>query len=160
MLNKSSHTGFTVVEIMIGLTLFATIFIFIFETLTLYFENQNRILEHTQALYLAEAGQEYVRYVRDDDWATFSALTTGTGHYLDIGAGTVAVSGTPEVIDSVFTRQFILWPAYRNNDDDLVASTTSGASADAESFMVNTIVTWGGDEQVMLQSFLGNIQNQ
>jgi len=160
MSNKSDQAGFTVVEIMIGLTLFATIFLFIFETLTLYFENQNRILDHTKALYLAEAGQEYVRYVRDDDWATFSALTTGTSHYLDIATGTVSVSGSPEVIDGVFTRRFTIWPAYRNNSDDLVASTTSGASVDGGSFIVSTVVTWGAGEQVRLQSCLGNIQNE
>ena len=162
MCNQRHQAGFTVVEIMIGLTLFATIFLFIFETLTLYFANQNRILEHTRALYLAEAGQEYVRYMRDDDWATFQALTTGTSHYLDIGVGTTTVSatGTPEVIDGIFTRRFTLWPAYRNASDDFVASTTAGASADGESFIVNTVVTWGDGEQVMLQAFLGNIQNQ
>jgi len=159
MFYAAHKKGFSVVEILIGLALFAVIFLFIYETLTLFFANQNRVLASTQALYLAEAGQEYMRYLRDDDWNAFSALPTGTSHYLAISTSTIAVSGTPEVIDGTFNRRFVLWPAYRNNDDDLVASTTPGASPDNESFLVVTVVTWGNGEQVKLESLLGNLQN-
>lgn len=159
MLAHQRTKGFTVVEILIGLSLFVIIFLFIFETLTLFFANQNRLLESTQALYLAEAGQEYVRAIRDEDWDTFSSLDTGTTLYLGISTTTIATSTTPEVIDGKFTRSFVLWPAYRNGDDDLVASTTAGAAADSESFMLTTAVTWGSGREVRLHSFIGNLHN-
>jgi len=155
-----NHKGFSVVEVLIGLALFAVIFLSIYETLTLFFANQNRILEHTQALYLAEAGQEYVRYLRDDDWAAFDALTTGTTYYLAITNSTIDTSGTAEVIEGKYTRSFELNSAYRNGNDDLVPSTASGAVVDPESYLVTTQVTWGSGEQVQLEALLTNLQNQ
>lgn len=153
-----SQSGFTVVEVLIGLAIFVVIFLFIYETLTLFFVNQVRLLESTQALYLAEAGQEYVRHLRDEDWGNITGLSTGTTYYFSVSTTTIATTTSPETIGK-FTRSFVLWPAYRDGDDDLVASTTAGASADSGSYMLTTKVTWDTDEVVTLHSFIGNIQN-
>lgn len=159
MKRSSSKTGFSVVEVLIALAIFSVIFLFIYETLTLYFANQNKVLRSTQALYLAEAGQEYLRYVRDTDWDEIADLTVGTTYYFSVSTTTIATTTVPEVIDGTFTRSFVLWPAYRDGDDDLVASTTPGASADTGSYMVTTVVMWGNGEQVQLDSLIANLQN-
>lgn len=153
------NQGLSIVEILFGLALFAIVFVFIMQTLTVFFLNHARVLEQTQAVYLAESGQEYVRYLRDDDWNTLDDLLTGVTYYLSVSSSTVATSSSPEVINGKFTRSFILWPAYRDGDDDLVASTTAGATTDAGSFMVVVRVTWGVDEEVQLHSLLTNLQN-
>lgn len=152
------RAGFTIIEVLVGLSILVTLFLVIYQTLTLFFNNENRLLASTQALYLAEAGQEYVRYLRDEDWSSFTALSTGSAHYLSVATSSVTVSGTAETIGQ-FERRFVLWPVYRDSNDDPVASTTPGAVADPDSFIVNTVVTWDNDQQVMLQSILGNLKN-
>ena len=160
MFNHQSNRGISVIEVLIGLSLFAIIFVFIYETLTLFFVNHNRLLEQTQAVYLAEAGQEYVRYLRDADWTTLTDdLSVGTTYYLSVSTTTIATTTSPEVIDGKFTRSFVLWPGYRDADDDLVASTTPGATPDSGSYQVTTQVSWGTNGSVHLESLLTNLQN-
>lgn len=159
MVHNQTRHGFSVIEILIGLTIFSVIFLFIYETLTLYFANQSRLLDSTQALYLAEAAQEYTRFVRDTGWTNLSDLTPGTTYHFAVSTTTIATTTSPELVHGRFTRSFVVWPAYRDGDDDLVASTTPGASADTDSFMVHTFVTWGTDAQVQLDSFVGNLHN-
>lgn len=156
---RCSNQGMSVIEVLLGLALFAVIFVFISETLTIFFQNHKLVLEQTQAVYLAEAGQESLRYLRDEDWNTLNDLTLGTTYYLDVSTTTIATSTVAEVIDSKFTRSVVLWPAYRDSNNDLVASTTSGASVDTGGFISIVTVTWGSGEQVQLQSLLTNLQD-
>lgn len=159
MTRQKSTRGVSVVEVMIGLVIFSIIFVFIFHTLTLFFGSQTLTLESTQALYLAEEGQEAVRYLRDEDWNALSALSKDTEYTLAIATTTIdAVAGTT-LIDGKYTRSFFLHDAHRNSDDDFVASTTSGASVDSGSLLVTVRVTWGEDEQVQLYSLLTNLHD-
>ena len=159
-MRKTVHNqGLSIVEVLLGLSLFAIIFLFIYQTLTLFFLEHARVIEHTQAVYLAEAGQESLRYLRDEDWNTLADLTPGTTYYLSVSTTTIATSSSPELINNKYSRSFTLWPAYRNSDDDLVASTTPGATADAGSVVSIVRVTWGADKVVQLESLLTNLQN-
>lgn len=153
------NKGVSVIEVMIALVIFSLIFAFIFQTFTLFFESQRLTLHSTQALYLAEEGQEILHYLRDDDWMAFSSLTLNTEYYLEVATSTLATSNTPEVIDGMFTRSFMLTEAYRNGDDDLVDSGAPGAVADPENFIVIMNVEWGDGHVVELQSLITNLHN-
>ena len=151
--------GVSVVEVMIGLFIFSLILIFIFHTFSLFFAAQRKALETTQALYLAEEGTELLKYIRDASWTQITNVTPGTTRYLAVATGTIAISATPEVINSQFTRSFILRRAYRNSSNDLVPSTTSGATIDSGSFVVESRVTWGANKSVELHTLLTNIHD-
>jgi hypothetical protein len=115
------------------------------------------VREHVKANLLAAEGQEMVRAVRDLNWNTLEALTIGNSYYLDIDPSTITLGTTPELIDSTYTRTVTVANAYRDGDDDLVASTAPGASIDADSRMVTVTVSWGSGESVTLTALLTNI---
>lgn len=152
--------GVTVVEIMIGVSLFTMIVISITYTMNVYFMNAGLVQEKTKALYLAEEGQEMLRYLRDEDWAAFSALPTDTLQYLDVATTTLGITPVAEVIEEEYTRSFILRNAYRDTNNDLVASTSPGATVDTDSQLVYVEVAWGTDHSVILEGLLANIFNQ
>lgn len=157
---RNTTRGVTVVEVMIGLTIFLLIFAFILQTLTIFFSAQRTVLNSTQALYLAEEGQEIVRYVRDVDWNEIEALSVDTPYYLFVATSTVGTTTVPETV-GIFSRSFIVREAFRDADDDIVASTTAGATADDNSRFITVRVTWDdGDEEVRLSSLLTNLFNQ
>lgn len=160
MMFVTNNRGFSVIEALIALSIFVVIFLFIYETLTIYFANQNRLLESTQALYLAEAGHEYLRYLRDGHWDNLTDLTNGTDYYFTVTPDYIATTTSPSVINTHFTRGILVWPAYRDANDDYVASTTAGATADTGSYEVTSYVTWKNGERVQLKTILGNLQNQ
>jgi len=153
------NKGVSVIEVMIALVIFSLIFSFIFTTFTLFFESQRLTLHSTQALYLAEEGQEMLRYLRDDNWMAFSSLTLNTPYYLDVASSSITTSNTPEVIDGMFTRSFMLTEAHRNNAHDLVDSGASGAVVDPESFIVVMNVEWGSGRVVELHALITNLHN-
>lgn len=157
MQKRYYNQGLSVVEVMLGLALFAVVLLFIFETLTVFFVNHSRVLEQTQAVYLAEVGQESLRYLRDEDWNTLDGLTPGDTYYIAVSTSTIESTTTPQVIDGKFTRSFVLWPTHRDGGDDLVASTTG--SADGGGYESIVTVTWGSGEQVQLTSLLTNLHD-
>ena len=64
-------------------------------------------MKKTKALYLAEEGIEMLRYLRDDDWNYLeSSLNRDTIYYFDPSASDINVTGSPEIIDSDYYREF------------------------------------------------------
>ena len=160
VLNPHIHTrGVTVVEVMVSLFIFSLVLVFIFQTFTLFFNAQQRVLEHTQALFFAEEGIEILKYIRDDDWVDIDSRTVGTRYYLAVASTTASITTTPEVIDGRYTRSFILRAGYRTAGNDLVPSTTSGSSVDGDTYIVESYVNWGDGEEVELQGLLTNIHD-
>jgi hypothetical protein len=151
--------GVTVVEILIGVSLFTLIVVFITHALALYFSTGSLLQEKTKALYLAQEGQEVMRYLRDEDWTTLTDLTVGTAYYFDVATTTMATTTVPEIIEGVYTRSVVLENAYRDGNDDLVASTAPGASIDDGGRIVVTKVQWGSGNEIQLESLLTNIFN-
>lgn len=153
------NKGVSVIEVLIGLVIFSLSFVFISHAIHLYFLSQSNAVLKFQALYLAQEGQEMLRFLRDEDWATLDGLTKETSYGFDVASTTLAHDNNPETV-GIFTRTFELHDAYRNNDDDLVASTTSGASVDGSSMIAIVSITWGDGEQLHLESLLTDLHNQ
>jgi len=158
MSRHASERGISVVEVLIGVALFALIVVFVSHAVSLFLASAERSQHTVRALYLAQEGQEVLRFLRDDNWSDITDLSTDTMYYFDLGPTAVATTTVTELVDGRYTRSFILREVYRDSDDDVVASTTAGASVDAGSRRAVVRVEWGG-ERVQLETILTNIFN-
>lgn len=130
MTPRIKQSGITLVEVLVGISIVTVSLVAIGFSITSYVEARAALLIDTKAMYLAEEGYETLRAIRDTDWDTLDVLAVNTSHYLDISTTTIAVSATPEIIDLDFERWFIVREVYRNATDDIVSSTTPGATVD------------------------------
>lgn len=146
------------VEVLVGVSILAGIAVSVGLAVSTYTDFRNQLLTEAKTTYLAEEGYEILRAIRDDDWNTLDALSVDTTYYLDVTPTTLGVTATPEVIDSDYTREFVLRNLYRNGSDDVVESTAPGASIDADSRIVEVTVT-GPDGDITLTSILSNVHN-
>jgi hypothetical protein len=134
--------GVTAVEVAIGVSIAALVLVYAMTTIGLFINAGRTASERTKAVYLVEDGFELLRYVRDGSWNTISGLSSNTTYYLSVTGTGVYVVTTPQTIDG-FTRSFRISNVYRNSSDDIVASTTSGSSADTSSKYITMTVTGG-----------------
>lgn len=155
--NKRISTGgITVVEVIIGVTLLSVIVVMVLFTMTLFLQTRSELVKKTKALFLAEEGIELLRYLRDEDWTTVAALSKNTPYSFTISGSTVAVTSASEVIDSTYTRQFVLKTVYRNSTEDLALSGGGGTHDDDESVWVEMNVGYGAGTTT-LETVLTNI---
>lgn len=148
--------GISLVEVVIGVAIAGLVIVFVSHTITLFLATSEETLNRTKALYLAEEGQEILRYIRDMDWDEIDALTVpaGTTYYLEVTDTTLSTTTTAEVIDSTYTREFVLSSVERDGNDDI---TTSGTPDDGSLFVTFT-VDWG-ISSTSLTTLLTNIHN-
>ncbi len=156
-MRRSWHThGVSLVEVLVGVSIVATMLVVIGYAINSYVAARAALLNNTKATYLAEEGLEIIRAVRDNDWTTIDALPTNTPRYLSVSTTTFAIVTTPEVIDGQFYRTFTVRPVYRNASDDIVASTTAGASVDDGSRQIDMYVG-GPSGTTTLQAIITNL---
>lgn len=134
--------GVAAVEMLVGIAIASLILIFTTYAIMSFVSAGRDIADKTQALYLAEEALEVVKFLRDGDWDTLDGLSDNTRYYLDIDPTTIGLNGSPEIV-GIFRRSFYVTDVYRNNTDEIVASTTAGSSADSGSKYVTAVVTWG-----------------
>lgn len=131
-----SHTtlptrGVALVEVLVAVVIATIVSIFVAASITQYVESRAALLHDTQKLYLAEAGYEAVRFIRDTSWQTFADLPYDTTHYLRVGTSTIAATTTPETIYGRYERSFTVHPLYRDSAGEVVAASSSDATEDA-----------------------------
>jgi type II secretory pathway pseudopilin PulG len=139
-----THTtkGITAIEVVIGVSIAALVLTFATHSLVRFINTGRSVTEKTQALYLAEEGLELIRFVRDSAWSNISGLPLNSARHLSITSGAITITTTPEYIET-FRRSFTVQNVYRNNSDDIVASTTSGAVADDKAKYVTVSIDFG-----------------
>jgi type II secretory pathway pseudopilin PulG len=153
MKNISKEKGITAIEALVGVSIAALILVVSTFTIVQFINTSHTVADKTQALYLAEEGQELLRFVRDNDWTNISSLSLGTDYYLEIKSADITTTTTPETIGK-YSRSFTLENVERNGDDDIVSSGTE----DNDSKYVTVTVEWGSPTQsVTLESILTNI---
>jgi len=156
MRGNTTTSGVTLVEVIIGVSLFALVLVFSVHTLNTFFTNATTAREKGKALYLATEGVEAVRALRDDDWATIAAATVETPYYVALTPTAISLTGTATAIDGIYTRTVTFESVYRDSVDDVVSSTTAGASIDSDSRWVTVTVSWGS-MSTSLRALLTNI---
>ncbi len=150
---SNKKRGIALIEILIGTSILTIVLSFISYTLLLFLDTSDLALEQTRALYLAEEGQEFLRYLRDEDWNTIADLTEGNTYYLSIATTTVSITSTPEVVDGTFTRTVVVDELRRDGDGDFVES---GGTVDNGGRVITVTVSWNGKD-VTLSSILTNL---
>ena len=150
--------GVTLIEVLIAISIISTIVIAVGFSVNTFVDARTNLLHNTRAVYLAEEGYEIIRALRDDSWSTLDALTLSDTHYLDVATSTIAFSGTQEVIDGLYYRSFVLSEVYRDGSsgDDITASTTAGATVDADMVEV-TVSVFGPTGTTSLTAILSNL---
>ncbi len=138
---KRREQGVTSIEVAFGVSIAALVLIFTLHSIMQFMTAGRIASEKTKAVYLAEDGLELLRFVRDESWASISALNTSTTYYLSVTSSLVSVTTVPQTIDG-YARSFRLSNVYRNSSDDIVTSTTSGAVADTSSKYITMRVAW------------------
>ncbi len=157
-MRQFDNQGITLVEVLVGVSILAIIAVAIGISINTYVDFRSRLLTEAKTTYLAEEGYEILRAIRDDDWNTIDGLTVDTTQYLEVTSSAIGVTTTPEVIDTDYARSFVVRDLYRDSDDDVVASTTSGAVIDSDSREVEVTVV-GPDDTVIFYSILSNVHN-
>lgn len=143
MLLHIREKGMLAIEVVIGVSIAATVITFTMYSVAQFVNAGRTIGNQTEALYLAEDGLELLRFVRDENWSDIGSLPENTTRFLDIASTDVSIGTSPEVIDG-YTRSFVVSNVYRHaTNDDILASTTSGSVADADTRYVTVTVTGG-----------------
>lgn len=132
--------GITLIEVVVAVGIVAVAIVAIGFSVNAFVDARSALLHNARAVYLAEEGYEILRAVRDDSWNTLDALSINNTHYLDVSTTTLAISGTPEVIDGIYYRSFEFTAVYRDGNDDVTASTTPGATIDNDMLEVEVSV--------------------
>jgi len=151
--HTNKKRGVALIEILVGTSILTIALAFISNTLLLFLNTSDLALEQTRALYLAEEGHEFLRYLRDENWNTIANLTVGNTYYLSIATTTVAIGTTAEVIDGIYTRSVVVGQLRRNANNDFIQS---GGTVDAGGRVITVTVSWGSKD-VVLSSILTNL---
>lgn len=106
---------------------------------------------------LAEEGLEAIRYVKGSGWNNLSGIPLNTQRYITLGVSSWGVTTTPEIIDGIFYRSFIVRSVLRNNSDDIVSS---GGTLDSDTLFVESFVSWNwrnATNTVVYKTYVTNI---
>jgi len=129
-IKEKYRTGFTLVEIVVGvgmLTMFlGANFLYFRKVLDV----SQQTTRHIQSGFLLEEGVEAVKLLRDKGWgANIATLTNGTKYYFtwDSINREWDVTTTPQLVENLFTRYFILAAVYRNVGTDNIVPASVGA---------------------------------
>lgn len=155
-MKQAKQSGVTLIEVIVGIGIVAVTLVAIGFGVNAYVDARRELITETKSTYLIEEGYEIIRAIRDNDWNTIEALTTGSTYYLAVSTTTLAVSTTPEIIDSTYRRSFIVRAVYRNASSDIVPSSTSGATVDAGSRQIDVSVA-GPTGTTTLSAILSNL---
>ncbi|MES2953328.1 MAG: hypothetical protein V4674_02110 [Patescibacteria group bacterium] len=139
MKRNALKAGFGIVEVVVGSAVIAVV-VFGFTSLSAQllrtsYANSDRV----KAVHLSEEGIEAIRFIRDSDWNTFSALTNGASYDVVLSGGVWQASASRSMIDGRFLRTVMLSSVYRDTAGAVVAS---GGTLDADSRKVVVSIEW------------------
>ncbi len=151
-----TQAGIALVEVVIALGIIASILVAVGYSVTAYVDARSTLLANAKAVYLVEEGYEMLRVLRDDDWDTIDNLTVDTKYTLNVATTTLSVVAGVTTIDDDYAREFFVRELYRDSDDDITASTTSGATIDDDARWVEVSVG-GPNGTTTFSAVLANI---
>lgn len=124
---KQVTEGFGLVEVLVGAAIVAAVLVGSVTAFQSLVRNGLRAPEELKALYVAQAGIEGMRFLRDKGWdANISTLLLDTPYYLSSALPGWEATTTLSLIDGAFKRTVELESVYRRDSDkDIVASTSA-----------------------------------
>ncbi len=104
---------------------------------------------------------EALKFIKESNWNNLKNLTPGTVYYLSFSTNPAnkwdIVETNPGMVDSIFTRSFIVKQVYR--DDATGQIVFSGGSPDSKTLLVEANVDWvykGANKNFKLTTYLTN----
>jgi Tfp pilus assembly protein PilV len=133
------NKGFTLIEIILGISMLTASLI----SITTYYKKVLDVSQdttrHIQSGFLLEEGIESTKLFRDKSWATnIAALSTTTTYYFYWNGTLWTPTTTKQVVESVFTRSFVISDVTRDVSDNIASSGTY----DAGTKKVTVSVAW------------------
>jgi hypothetical protein len=149
---KSRRSAFSLVEILLAISLFALFSIASFSLALEVIQKDVKIQVENEALLYVEEGLEATRMIRDQNY-----LSLVNGSYgLSLVDDVWTLGAAPETIDSYYARSILIEDAYRDGSGDLADSGT----LDPELKKVTSTVTWMWrnvvPKSISLSSYLSN----
>jgi len=142
--------GSGLVEVIIVASIISVVsFVFIGSFITLSSFHERNTL-HIKAHLLAEEGIEIVRLIKHGNWENIENLPVNQPYYLSFEPFTWNSTSTPEIIDGIFYRHFILRETQR---DVLGTIVSSGGVVDSNTRLVESFVSWVWDEATTTASY-------
>lgn len=159
MSTLSSQRGFSVIEILVVVTIVGIAIFSLYELVVISRTSTSNQMRRLQALSYAQEGMEAMRSIRDRSWDSHIApLTETTAYYLTFTNSTWTLTTTnPGPLDGLFTRIIKVAPVTRDSNGNIV----TGGTTDPDTRRVTVTVTWaerGSDRSVELQTYLTNFQ--
>jgi len=150
-----SQRGFGFIEVVVGVGISTVILTGILLSFQSYLKRAVSLPERVAANFLAEEGLEALRFIRDENWATFAALSGGT-RYLAFVGGTWTITETPEYINGAL-RSFTISDVSRNAEDDIITSGGVNDSGTKKAEMAVAFVERGATTTLTLSTYFANI---
>jgi len=137
---KNKQKGFGLVEVMIAACIITVGIVALISSYSIYIKYAFANMYNVQAAYIAEEGLEAVTWLRDNGWsAKIATLTAGSNYYLEFSNSIWKATTTPQYIDGMFLRKFVLSNVSRNGSGVIV---TSGGTNDANTKLVTVTVDY------------------
>ncbi len=136
--------GSTLTEVVIVAGILSTVSLAFLGTFAVISKFHEKNLRAIKAGLLAEEGMEAVRIIKGRDFNTLSTLAQSgpsTPQYLEVSPSTWNTTTTPEVVDNLYYRYFVVSPAYRTVDSDPTQSS-AGNTLDPNTVYVDVTVEW------------------
>ncbi len=154
----NNKKGATLIEALIATSIIMAFLIALVSVHNTYLNSSFSDLFEVKATYLAEEGIEAVKGLRDASWTNnIVSQTNGTSYYLVFSNGAWALTTTPVLIDSKFSRTVTFSTVNRDSSSDIVIS---GGNPDPNTRKVTVVVSWpfgGATATRSIESYITNI---
>ena len=119
-------TGIGLIDIIVSVGVIMIALLGVSQIAILGTQNVREAHTKEKAIYLAQEGQEVLRFLRDYSWATYIAsLNTGQDYYVTRSGSTWVIQSTdPGLIDNKYTRTVRFESVNRDGNDDIATTGT------------------------------------
>lgn len=157
-MHTQHQSGLSLVEVVIGVAMVATILVVVTQLISLYLITVKSTQDTLVASYQTEATLEAARFVRDNDWTTFTSLPIDTALYLERATGSVAFVSTNPTPDATYQTELHVRSVYRDVvSHDLRSSTDSGTYLDSEARLAEAYTDKDGESILSHQMVFTNL---
>jgi len=148
---KNDGTGLIDIIVSVGVITIALLSVSQIAILGTKYVREAHIKE--RAIYLAQEGQEAVRFLRDYSWSTYiTPLNTGQDYYVTRSGSVWVIQSTdPGLINNEYTRTVRFEAVDRDANDDIV---TLGTDDSGTRQVIVTVLWDGGAESYVLTTYL------
>jgi len=152
--------GFSLVEIVIVVSIFLVILIPFVGLLNLLGRSAVANTAKVQATFLEEEGLEAVRLLRDSSWgANIGSQISGAYFFLAFDGVNWTATTSNVYVDNMFERKVQVSDVYRNTNQDIVSS---GGFLDSNTKKITVSVSWfdrGATTTRSLSTYITNLFN-